>query len=320
MQDRITRSRFVLDPADLLLRPVLDDFQLMDFHRAREAIAAGRACVEQAAARPRRSLARPRPAAGCRTARRPHRPDEHARTAGKRRGLPVVGRGPCEERGFVLDAVGIDPQVVRPAGPGRGGAGGEHAEGTRRSSTCTNARIPRAGARRRRAAASRRVGRRGRPRDADRRHRLPCRRLCAGARTGSMRARGRRRRRAPANRGARSPRSTLHLDVGHLLANRASARSRACSRGSCWAGIAWATVLAVAGAADFVNAFIQPATHFSVGASTACSPPRAARGLRVAPPPRLGDRWAYRWAPLIAGVILLGSTGAGGERIEMLRT
>jgi hypothetical protein len=30
---------------------VLDDFQLMDFHRAREAIAAGRACVEQAAAR-----------------------------------------------------------------------------------------------------------------------------------------------------------------------------------------------------------------------------------------------------------------------------
>jgi NTE family protein len=50
MQDRITHSRFALDPAELVLHPVLDDFQLMDFHRAREAIAAGRACVEQAAA------------------------------------------------------------------------------------------------------------------------------------------------------------------------------------------------------------------------------------------------------------------------------
>jgi hypothetical protein len=31
-----------------------------------------------------------------------------------------------------------------------------------------------------------------------------------------------------------------------------------------------------------------------------------------------GDRWAYRWAPLIAGVILLGFTGAGGERTDVL--
>jgi len=31
-----------------------------------------------------------------------------------------------------------------------------------------------------------------------------------------------------------------------------------------------------------------------------------------------GDRWAYRWAPLVAGVILLGFTGAGGERTDVL--
>jgi len=49
MQDRITRSRLELDPADLLLRPDLGDFQLMDFHRAREAIDIGRAYVEQVA-------------------------------------------------------------------------------------------------------------------------------------------------------------------------------------------------------------------------------------------------------------------------------
>ena len=38
-----------IDPADLLLRPQMDDFQLMDFHRAREAIEAGRACIDSAA-------------------------------------------------------------------------------------------------------------------------------------------------------------------------------------------------------------------------------------------------------------------------------
>jgi NTE family protein len=51
MQDRITRSRLALDAPDLVLHPELHDFQLMDFHRARAAIAAGRACVEQAASR-----------------------------------------------------------------------------------------------------------------------------------------------------------------------------------------------------------------------------------------------------------------------------
>jgi NTE family protein len=49
MQDRITRTRFALDPAELVLRPDLGDFQLMDFHRAREAIDIGRAYVERMA-------------------------------------------------------------------------------------------------------------------------------------------------------------------------------------------------------------------------------------------------------------------------------
>ena len=49
MQDRITRTRLTIDPPEILLRPRMDDFQLMDFHRAREAIEAGRACVEAAA-------------------------------------------------------------------------------------------------------------------------------------------------------------------------------------------------------------------------------------------------------------------------------
>ena len=48
MQDRITRSRLAIDPADLVLRPDLADFQLMDFHRAGEAITIGRKAVEAA--------------------------------------------------------------------------------------------------------------------------------------------------------------------------------------------------------------------------------------------------------------------------------
>jgi NTE family protein len=50
MQDRITRSRLAIDPADLVLRPDLAGFQVMDFHRAREAIDVGRAYLEQEAA------------------------------------------------------------------------------------------------------------------------------------------------------------------------------------------------------------------------------------------------------------------------------
>ena len=49
MQDRITRSRLAIDPADLVLRPDLTRFQLMDFHRGREAIDIGRALIDQVA-------------------------------------------------------------------------------------------------------------------------------------------------------------------------------------------------------------------------------------------------------------------------------
>lgn len=47
MQDRITRSRMAGDPAEVTLVPLLADFALMDFHRAAEAIAEGRALVDR---------------------------------------------------------------------------------------------------------------------------------------------------------------------------------------------------------------------------------------------------------------------------------
>lgn len=45
MQDQIARSRMAGDPPNLTISPDLSHFQLMDFHRADEAIAAGRAAV-----------------------------------------------------------------------------------------------------------------------------------------------------------------------------------------------------------------------------------------------------------------------------------
>ncbi|TJY61917.1 patatin-like phospholipase RssA [Sinimarinibacterium sp. CAU 1509] len=47
LQDRVTRSRMAGDPPELTLVPMLEDFALMDFHRAPEAIAEGRRLVEE---------------------------------------------------------------------------------------------------------------------------------------------------------------------------------------------------------------------------------------------------------------------------------
>lgn len=48
MQVRITRSRLAGEPADVLIRPRLADFALMDYHRAADAIAKGERATEQA--------------------------------------------------------------------------------------------------------------------------------------------------------------------------------------------------------------------------------------------------------------------------------
>jgi NTE family protein len=48
MQDHITRTRLAGEPPHVMLVPRLRDIGLMEFNRANEAIAEGRACVEQA--------------------------------------------------------------------------------------------------------------------------------------------------------------------------------------------------------------------------------------------------------------------------------
>jgi membrane associated rhomboid family serine protease len=111
---------------------------------------------------------------------------------------------------------------------------------------------------------------------------------------------------------------TLHLDGPHLAANAAAGvwfgylASRLLGAGNAW----FLTVLG-AGAANWIEAMLGPASHRAVGASTAVF---TALGLlsayswrtRLAYP----QRWALRWGPLIAGIVLLGWTGTGGESLD----
>lgn len=113
---------------------------------------------------------------------------------------------------------------------------------------------------------------------------------------------------------------TLHWDIGHLLANLGFGAVFGLFAGQLLGpGVAWSAALAAAALANLANAWIQPAAHVSAGASTLVF---AMLGLLSAYAWRRrsgrGERWAYRWAPLLAGIALLAFTGSAGERTDVL--
>jgi membrane associated rhomboid family serine protease len=107
---------------------------------------------------------------------------------------------------------------------------------------------------------------------------------------------------------------TLHRDGAHLIANLAAGiwfgYLAARQIGS---GISWLLIITGAAVANLLEALLGPASHRSVGASTAVF---TALGLLAAHSWRLRattiQRWALRWAPLVGGVVLLGWFGTGG--------
>jgi rhomboid protease GluP len=113
---------------------------------------------------------------------------------------------------------------------------------------------------------------------------------------------------------------TLHLDVGHLAANLAAGvwfgylAARELGSGS-----AWFLIVNGAALANWLEAELGPATHRAVGASTAVF---TALGMLAAHAWRtrfhLPQRWALRWAPLVAGVVLLGWLGSAGEGTDLV--
>lgn len=113
---------------------------------------------------------------------------------------------------------------------------------------------------------------------------------------------------------------TLHADVAHLIGNLVFGVVLGYfAAASIGAGVAWASIVFGAAMGNALDALWMPASQVSIGASTAVF---ATLGLlsayawRQEVNPNL--RWAKRWAPLIAGVILLGLTGVGGERTDVV--
>lgn len=107
---------------------------------------------------------------------------------------------------------------------------------------------------------------------------------------------------------------TLHMDGAHLAANVAAGvwfcYLAAAQIGS---GSAWFLIVTGAACANLLEGLLGPSSHLSVGASTAVF---TALGLLAAHSWQLRSsytqRWAVRWAPLVGGVVLLGWFGSGG--------
>jgi membrane associated rhomboid family serine protease len=112
---------------------------------------------------------------------------------------------------------------------------------------------------------------------------------------------------------------TLHFDVAHLLGNLGfGAFFGLLASQLLGPGVAFGSAVLAAATANFVNGGVQDPYYVSGGASTVVF---ALLGVLSAYAWRrragAGERWAYRWAPLIAGVFLLGFMGVGGERTDV---
>jgi rhomboid protease GluP len=113
---------------------------------------------------------------------------------------------------------------------------------------------------------------------------------------------------------------TLHLDGPHLAANLvAGVWFGYLAARQLGAGTAWLLTVTAAASANLLEGMLASPEHRAVGASTAVFSALGAMSAyswreRLALP----QRWARRWAPLIAGVGLLGWTGTAGEGTDVV--
>jgi membrane associated rhomboid family serine protease len=113
---------------------------------------------------------------------------------------------------------------------------------------------------------------------------------------------------------------TLHVDGAHLAANLGAGVWFGYLAGrQLGSGVTWLLAVLGAGLANLLESLLGPASHHSVGASTAVF---TVLGILAAyswrERFRYPQRWARRWAPLVAGVILLGWMGSEGEHTDVV--
>ena len=113
---------------------------------------------------------------------------------------------------------------------------------------------------------------------------------------------------------------TLHVDGPHIAANLGAGVWFGYLAGrQLGSGVTWLLAVVGAGFANLREALLGPASHRAVGASTAVF---TVLGILAAyswrERFRYPQHWARRWSPLIAGVILLGWMGSEGEHTDVV--
>lgn len=113
---------------------------------------------------------------------------------------------------------------------------------------------------------------------------------------------------------------TLHLSGPHLAANLGAGIWFGYLAGrQLGAGVAWFLIVAGGGIANLLEGLFGPPWHRSVGASTAVF---TALGLMSAytwrDRLRIPQSWVQRWGPLVAGIILLGWLGTAGKQTDVM--
>ncbi len=110
---------------------------------------------------------------------------------------------------------------------------------------------------------------------------------------------------------------TLHANLPHLLSNLTiGGFIILCLCRELGAGLAWSLLLTSGISGNLINAYLQPAHHSSVGASTIVF---GAVGLLAALNfIRSHTRWTKRWGlPLAGAMALLAALGTEGERTDL---
>jgi rhomboid protease GluP len=112
---------------------------------------------------------------------------------------------------------------------------------------------------------------------------------------------------------------TLHLDVDHIVANLGAGVWFGWLAGRLLGpGTAWALIVNGAAAANLIEGLLADPHDRSAGASTAVF---TALGMLAAYSWRerrsLPQHWAHSWGPLVAGVVLLGWFGTAGAHTDV---